>query len=301
MIDRLVDALNLGARWQGQLIVSGAVVVLLAVVRMVVLAVVHRRIEEPSVWYRARKLTTYAITVVGAVVLASIWIEGSGLATYVGFLTAGLAIALSDVLKNLAGWMFIVLRRPFRVGDRIEIGGQTGDVIDVRAFRFILQEFDGITPGGNPAYTGRLVHVPNGFVFTQSATNHSEGFRYVFHEIPVLVTFESDWRRAREIVLAAVQGQAAPTAEVQRELRETAQEYRLTFDGLEPTVIMTVRDSGIELTGRLAVRYERVRAVEDAVWTGVLDGFAVEEHIDLAYPTVRTYFEGAIGIEGREV
>ena len=276
---------------------TGAVVVVLVLVRMVVLAVVHRRITEPTVWYRTRKLTTYAITVVGFVVVASIWLEGSGLATYVGFLTAGLAIALSDVLKNLAGWMFIVLRRPFRVGDRIEIGGRTGDVIDVRAFRFILQEFDGVTPGGTPAFTGRLVHVPNGFVFTQAATNFSEGFRFILHEIPVLVTFESDWRRAREIVSEAVQDQAVPLAEVERELRTTAQEYRLSFDGLEPTVLMTVRDSGIELTGRLAVRYERARAVEDAVWSRVLDGFAAEESIDLAYPTVRTYFEGPIGIE----
>jgi len=137
-------------------------------------------------------------------------------------------------------------------------------------------------------------------VFTRSATNYSEGFRYVFHEIPVLGTFESNRRRAREIVLAAVLEQAAPIAAVQRELREAAQEYRLTFDDLESTVIMTVRDSGIELTGRLPVRYERVRAVEDAVWTHLLDGFTTEEHIDLAYPTVRTYFEGPLGIDRSE-
>ncbi len=294
MTETIADWLNLSSRWQAKLIVSGSLILLLLVLRALVLAVVHRRIKEPSVWYRARKLTTYVITFVGFVVLASIWVEGSGLATYVGFLTAGLAIALSDVLKNLAGWLFIVLRRPFRLGDRIAVGGEAGDVIDVRAFRFSLQEWAPMTAGGFPAYTGRIVHVPNGLLFTEPATNYSEGFQYVFHEIPVLVTFESDWRRARDIVLAAVETHAAAPEKVAAELRATSQEYRLTFDQLAPAVFTRVGDSGVEISGRLAVPYQATRMIEDAVWTEILDGFGAEPDVELAYPTVRTYFEGPV-------
>jgi small-conductance mechanosensitive channel len=274
MTDTVADWLNLSSRWQAQLIVSGALIVALAVLRTIVLAIVHRRIKEPSVWYRGRKLTTYTVTFVGFVMLASIWVQGSGLATYVGFLTAGLAIALSDVLKNLAGWLFIVLRRPFRVGDRVAVGEEAGDVIDVRAFRFSLQEWAPARDGAFPAYTGRIVHVPNGLLFTEPAANYSEGFKYVFHEIAVLVTFESDWRRS------------------------TSQEYRLTIDQVVPTVFTRVGDSGVEITGRLAVPYLETRAIEDAVWTDILDGFAAEPKVELAYPTVRTYFEGPVRIQG---
>ncbi len=300
MTETIADWLNLSSVWQAQLIVSGALIVALVLSRTVVLAIVHRRIKEPSVWYRARKLTSYIVTFVGFVALASIWIRGSGLATYVGFLTAGLAIALSDVLKNLAGWLFIVLRRPFRVGDRVSVGGEAGDVIDIRAFRFSLQEWAAVTGGGFPAYTGRIVHIPNGLLFTEPAANYSEGFEYVFHEIPVLVTFESNWRRAREIVLEAVERHAASLDEVAAEMRTTSQEYRLTIDQVAPAVFTRVGDSGVELTGRLAVPYLKTRAIEDLVWTDILDGIAGEPDVELAYPTVRAYFEGPVRIEGGE-
>lgn len=178
---------------------TGVWLVSLAVIRWIALVVVHRRIDDPAVWYRTQKLLSYLITIVGLVVLASIWIQGSGVATYVGLITAGLAIALSDVLKNLAGWLFIVLRRPFRLGERIQIGEHKGDVIDIRAFRFTLFEIAGERVDAEQP-TGRLLHVPNGLVFTEPLANFTEGFQYVWHEIPVLVTFESNWETAQQIL-----------------------------------------------------------------------------------------------------
>jgi small-conductance mechanosensitive channel len=296
MIERLAETLGL-VRWQAQLIVTGGVVLALAVIRWLVLALVHRRIEDSAVWYRTRKLLSYVITLVGAIVLASVWLEGSGLATYVGFLTAGIAIALSDVLKNLAGWAFIVLRRPFRLGDRIEIGQHRGDVVDMRAFRFTLLEIGNRVDAEQS--TGRLLHVPNGVVFTEVLANFTTGFQFLWHEIPVLITFESDWEAAEQIVLEAVQAHAPDMADarVRRELRETATEYQIRFTHLTPTVYLTVRDSGVLLTGRLLVPVRELRSVEQEVWKEILRGFAAHDHIDLAYPTVRTYFEGPIGLE----
>ena len=189
VIDSIAESLNI-TPVQARLIVTGAVVILLAVVRAAVLAIVHRRIEDTAVWYRTRKLLSYTITLVGFVVLSSIWLEGSGIATYIGFLTAGLAIALSDVLKNLAGWLYIVTRRPFRLGDRIEIAGHRGDVVDIRAFRFTLLEIENRVAAEQS--TGRLLHVPNGLAFTETLANYTEGFRFVWHEVPVLITFESN-------------------------------------------------------------------------------------------------------------
>jgi small-conductance mechanosensitive channel len=296
MIERLAETLGL-VRWQAQLIVTGGVVMALAVIRWLVLALVHRRIEDSAVWYRTRKLLSYIITLVGAVVLASVWLEGSGLATYVGFLTAGIAIALSDVLKNLAGWAFIVLRRPFRLGDRIEIGAHRGDVVDMRAFRFTLLEIGNRVDAEQS--TGRLLHVPNGMVFTEVLANFTTGFQFIWHEIPVLITFESDWEAAEEIVLEAVRSRAPDMtdAKVRQELRETATEYQIRFTHLTPTVYLTVKDSGVLLTGRMLVPVRELRSVEQEVWKAILRAFAAHDRIDLAYPTVRTFFEGPIGLE----
>jgi len=298
MIERLSEALSISL-WQAQLLVTGGVVLLLTMTRWLVLVVVHRRIEDSTIWYRTRKLLSYVITLVGAVVLAAIWLEGagSGLATYIGFLTAGIAIALSDVLKNLAGWAFILLRRQFRVGDRIEITGHRGDVVDIRAFRFTLMEVGNRNDAEQA--TGRLLHVPNGLVFTEVLANFTSGFEYIWHEIPVLITFESDWEAAEAIILEAVQSQSLNVSDrkVAAELRETAARYQIKFTHLTPITYLTVKDSGVLITGRLLVPARGKRIIEQEIWKGILRGFAEHQNIELAYPTVRTFFGGPIGIE----
>jgi small-conductance mechanosensitive channel len=297
VIEDLADALNI-TRVQAQLVITGAVIFLLAVIRIMVLAVVRRRIEDTAVWYRTRKLLSYTITLVGFVVLATIWLEGSGIATYIGFLTAGLAIALSDVLKNLAGWLYIVTRRPFRLGDRVEIHGHRGDVIDIRAFRFTMLEVENRVSAEQS--TGRLLHMPNGLIFTEALANYTEGFRFIWHELPVLITFESNWEQAEEIVLDAVKEVSpdASAAAAMREVREAAAEYRIEFTHLTPTAYLTVRESGVLITGRFLVDPRRTRVVEEEAWKIILRAIAQRDDIELAYPTMRTYFGGPIQLEG---
>lgn len=287
MIDSISEWLGLTPT-QSKLLLTGVWIVSLALIRWIVLSIVHRRIDEPTVWYRTQKLLSYTITIIGAIVLASIWIEGSGLATYIGFLTAGLAIALSDVLKNLAGWLFIVTRRPFRLGERIEIGEHKGDVIDIRAFRFTLFEIGGDRVAAEQP-TGRLLHVPNGLVFTEPLANYTEGFQYVWHEIPVLVTFESNWEQARKLVQEIIAGIRPPESEMQAldSIRETMVDYRIGDMNYDPIVFLTVRDSGVLLTARLLAEAHELRAVEEAVWTRILMAFREAGDIELAYPTER--------------
>src|SRR3989441_12617332 len=110
---------------------------------------------------------------------------------------SGLAIALKDPVTNLAGWIFIVWRRPFEVSDRVEIGGHKGDVIDIRLLQFTLNEIGNWVNADQSS--GRIIHIPNGKVFTEPVANYDKGFKYIWNEVPVLVTFESDWRQAKAI------------------------------------------------------------------------------------------------------
>lgn len=299
MIERIAEALSL-TRWQAQLIVTGGVVVALSVARWVVLSLVHRRIEDTTVWYRTRKLTSYVVTFVGFIVLASIWLEGSGLATYIGLLTAGLAIALADVLKNLAGWAYIVMRRPFRLGDRVEVAGRAGDVVDIRAFRFTLLEIAGSRVAADQS-TGRLVHVPNGTIFTESLTNYTEAFSFLWHELPVLITFESDWEEAERLIAEVIGSHGPDPADpaVAAQFRKAASEYQIKYAMLTPTVYLTVRDSGVLLTGRVMLPVRDLRRVEGEIWKGVLRAFANADNVELAYPTVRTFFESPVEVQQR--
>jgi small-conductance mechanosensitive channel len=296
----IAEIFGLSHATQTKLIASTVTVVVLTVGRWLVLRTVHQRFEEAWVGYRARKVATYTTTIVGVVTLAWIWIDAfNDLPTFLGLVSAGVAIALADVLKNLAGWVYIWSRRPFRVGDRIEIDGTKGDVVDIRLFRFSLMEVGNWVKAEQS--TGRLIHVPNGLLFTNQVANYTEGFEYIWHEIPVLVTFESDRQRAREIVQQAVREHSPSIAsEAGARIRQTARTYHIKIGALTPIVYLSVEDSGVLLTARFLVDARRQRSVEEAIWEAILDGLDKEPSVELAYPTVRTYLQGPIEVSAPE-
>jgi len=211
---------------QGRLLASVLVVTGLVLLRWSVLRGLSRRFDDGDFVYRSRKVTTYVATVVGAVTIGFIWLAAfSDLPTYLGLVSAGIAIGLSDLLKNMAGWAYILARRPFRVGDRIEIRENRGDVIDISLFRFTLMEVGNWVAADQS--TGRIVHIPNGLLFSHELANYTEGFEYLWDEVPVLITFESDYRKAEAILYEAMR-QAVPDMGVAAagKIRDTAHHIR---------------------------------------------------------------------------
>src|SRR5437660_5231484 len=168
-----------------------------------VLAILWRRTHDARLRYRWQKVTTYITSPIGLLLIGRIWYEGfQSVATFFGLVSAGIAIALKDIFLNVAGWAFIMWRRPFLVGDRIQIGTHAGDVIDVRLFQFTLNEIGNWVDADQS--TGRIVHIPNGKILTEVIANYGEGFQYIWNELPVVVTFESDWEKAKKLLLDSV-------------------------------------------------------------------------------------------------
>jgi small-conductance mechanosensitive channel len=190
---------GMDAALQTRLFQSIVLLLLFWFVRRISLSVILRRTSDPTARYQWSRATGYIFVTLVFLTVGRIWSEGfQSIVTYFGILSAGIAIALQDVLKNLAGWLFILWRKPFRIGDRIEIGASAGDVIDQRIFQFTLLEIGNWVRADQS--TGRVIHIPNGFIFTQSVSNFFSGFAYIWCEIPVLLTFESDWRKAKKIL-----------------------------------------------------------------------------------------------------
>ncbi len=284
-----------------KLAISAGLVIGLLILRGFVVRVLRRQLadvdEDLHTWFRARRVTSYVFTVLAVITLAWIWVDAfNALPTYLGLVSAGLAVALADVLRNMAGWVYIVARKPLKVGQRVDVKGIRGDVVDIRLFRFTLMEIGNWVHADQS--TGRLIHIPNAVVFTDALANYTEGSDFIWHEIPVLVTFESDWKAAKAIILKEVQAIVAGTAETAaKSLRKMAHEYQVKLGTLTPIVYLTVRESGILLTGRYLVSARNSRGSEEKVWEAILTRFAEHSTIQLAYPTVRTYLEGPISLE----
>lgn len=296
--DWITDHWHLSPSIQWKLFISLSVIVLLWLIRHLAFRIVFKNVsdlKERYLWKNAIKNTYYVLLIV---LLSATWIDKIGsLATFLGLLTAGLAIALQDPIVNLAGWLFILVRKPFEVGDRIEIGGISGDVIDVRFFQFTLNEVGNWVDADQS--TGRIVHIPNGKVFKEPQANYTQGFSHIWHEIGVMVTFESDWKKAKEILQAVVVEHAEQmTISAQKKLIEASKKFMIFYTSLTPIVYTSVKDSGVMLTMRYLVDPRKRRTVENAIWEHTLNEFAKHSDIDLAYPTQRIYYNLQEGKKG---
>jgi small-conductance mechanosensitive channel len=283
----LEQEIGLSAALQDRLLATLLVVGSLWLIQRIILALAYRRAQDPWLRYRWRKSVNYLTLLVGLVLIGRLWLEGVGsLATFLGLFAAGLAVALKDIVANLAGWAFIVWSRPFDVGDRIQVGAYAGDVIDLHLFQFTLNEIGNWVDADQSS--GRIVHVPNGTVLSQPVANYDKGFRYIWSEIPVTITFESNWKKAKGI-LESIAGRHAEqlTEQVEKDLLEASRRYLIAYTKLTPIVYVRVADHGIRLTLRYLIRARFRRGSENAIWQDVLDAFAVEPDIDFAYPTTR--------------
>ena len=290
MIDWLQSHLGMSPQLQTRLLVTVGTIVGLWLVRHFVLGFVYRRVRDPWGRYRWRKVLTYVLVTVGVVTVGGVWFSGGvgELLRFVGILSAGLAIALKEPLSNIAGWAFIIWRRPFEVGDRVQIGTHAGDVIDLGLFQFTLNEIGGWVDADQSS--GRIVHIPNGQVFTEPLANYNKGFRYIWNEVPVVVTFESDWRKAKQILgKIAVKHAEHLTAQAEQELLAASQQYLINYRKLTPIVYTKVVNDGVQLTIRYLIEPRKRRGTEHAIWEDILTEFAAAPDIDLAYHTTRGF------------
>jgi small-conductance mechanosensitive channel len=306
-LQRIEDAMSSTLGIPTELIDRLAITLLVFLVLVLARWIFHffliRRIDDVDRHYIAVKTLNYIVGVSAFLALLRIWLGGfTGLAASIGIISAGLAIALHDPLTNLVGWIFLTVRRPFVVGDRIQIGDHAGDVIDLRLFAFSLVEIGNWVNADQS--TGRILHIPNGRVFKDTLANYTQGFNFIWDEIPITVTFESDWRKAKEILSEIADRHAALTSdEAARQVRQAASRYLIRYEHLTPIVWTTVADIGVTLTIRFLTEPRRRRSSEQAIWEDILDRFAGCDDIDFAYPTQRFYdnlTEGKAGARARD-
>ncbi len=279
-----------------KLLYTAATVAVLLLLRRVVVSAVCRRTEEARIRYMWQKTSAYAAAAAGALILLRVWFPVIGSpVTYFGLLSAGVAIALKDPLTDVAGWLFIVFRRPFSLGDRISIGRHAGDVIDIRVFAFSILEIGNWVEADQS--TGRIIHVPNGMVFSEPVANFTQGFRFIWNEIPVLLTFESDWREAKKALLEIAGRHSLHLGErAEKEIREASRQYMVHYSKLTPIVYTDVRDSGVLLTIRYLCAVKARRSTQESIWEDVLSFVESRSDVALAYPSQRIVLtDGGVG------
>lgn len=274
---------------QRNLYTSIIIILILWLMRALVMSIVLRRVEDVRLRYRWRKTSKSVAAGIGVVLVGRVWFEGiQSLATFLGLFAAGLTIALKDVVTAIAGWFYIIWRRPFNVGDRIQIGDQAGDVIDVRIFKFTLMEIGNWVDADQS--TGRVLHIPNGLVLSEVVSNYSRGFQYIWNELPVMVTFESNWEKAKTILQEIATKRAQHSSEAaQKRIQEASRRFMIFYSVLTPKVYTSIAESGVLLTIRYLCEPRTRRGTSETILEDILHQFAAHKDINFAYPTRRFY------------
>jgi small-conductance mechanosensitive channel len=292
LTDWISDITGLNALLTDKLLDTIIVLLIVWLLRRLVLKIAFRQIHDAAIRYQWRKSSNVIAYVLCILLLGQVWIaEFSSLATFVGLIAAGLAVALKEPISDLAGWIFIEWRKPFKVGDRVQVGDQAGDVLDINAFRFTLIEI------GNWVHaeqnTGRLLYVPNSKVFTDTMANYTTDFGYIWNEIEVVVTFESDWKKAKQLIYEIISKNTAELIpKAQEKLNIIAASNPVPNEKVGSAVYTKINDSGIVLTGRFLTDPRHRRGNEHDIWEDVLDAFSTHDNIAFAYPTQRFYTAG---------
>ena len=237
-----------------------AVILFLA---QVVKGTVRRHVADTQNRYRLAKLVSFSSYFLMVVLLTVVFSDKlGGLTTALGLAGAGVAFALQAVISSIAGWIAISAGGYYHTGDRVKVGGITGDVIDISILRTTVMELGEWVDGD--LYNGRIVRVANSNVFTGPVYNYSADFPFVWDELKVPVRYGSDLALAEKIV--GEYGREAANS-----WKEVAQKYMVEDANTSPMVTLVATDNWCDYTLRYTVDYSKRRTTKHKLFRRLVE------------------------------
>ena len=239
------------------------------------------RRDRPGSFLLWRKNSTYLSLSASVILLFLVWLPSIGnILTFFSIVGTGFIIVNKEILLNLGGWFYIVIRRPFETGNRIRVGNYIGDVIDIRLQDFSMLEVMPREEGGQS--TGRVLRVPNGLLFTHPLANSSMEFAYFWNEIAVKLKPDSDWKKALAILEEIAVYHADHVQENDPGLADAESFYAIRYRSVKPRVYIEYRNGGIYLNLRHLTDPRKIREDSDFLWRKILGRFEKEKRIELS-------------------
>jgi small-conductance mechanosensitive channel len=266
-VDGFLDLLRDNETVGGRLVTSGVVLAAAFALSWVLGRILVSRTDDPQGRYYARKAARYATALVTLVMLSILWSAFAGrVGVVLGLAAAGVAFAMQEVIGALAGWFNILSGQIFRVGDRIQMGGVRGDVIDITPLRTKIMEIGSARSDESwvrgRQFTGRIVAVSNKMTFTEPVFNYSAAFDFLWEELVFPIAYDADWERAIAIVEAEAV-RVSSTDEAAAAIRAMRRRYPVPDTELAPRVFTTPTDDYLEVAARFMVPVRTARDAKD--------------------------------------
>jgi len=249
-------------------------------------------------FYMANKIINFVNVTIIILIIFFSYIENAGyLVTILGFASAGIAIAMKDWFMSILGWLVIVFGGSIHVGDRIRVDMDgmkyVGDVMDISLLRMTILEDITLTSIHQNRRAGRIIFVPNNYVFTRMIANYSHSsLKTVWDGIDIVITFDSNHKKAMHICKEITKKYSKGYTEITRkQLNKIRSHYSLKNTNVEPRIFSFIESNGINISSWYLTNAYGTLTLRSTISVEIVDAFNLEDDITIAYPTQMLHLE----------
>lgn len=269
----LKNSLNIENIYLINIIYTILIFLILKIVSKIIKLINKRTITSEKQVYIFQKRNKAIFTIIFIIITLFIWQnELSDIITLISFVSAALTLAIRDIIYNYFSGLYIKLSKPIKVEDRIKVGDITGDVININSLSFELLEVDINTNQS----TGKIIHIPNSEIFSKEIINYNIAFKYIWDEININISINSDFNKAKKILLKIVSSNEIIKEipeKMQQEIKSSTSDYRIYYNKLTPIVYTKLAENKIILTARFLIHPKKQRNVESTIFEKILEEY----------------------------
>ena len=256
-------------------ILTTLIFIVFGILKAIVRALYSRADVSNKKKYFRNRMLKIALNIISIILVVLLWGHRiSGMVTIISFLSAGIAIAVKEIIFDFFAGIYINMKKIFELEDRVEINGIKGDVVNIRSLGFeVLEVGDRVHAEQS---TGRIIHIPNSFVFLYPLKNYTKAFKYIWDEITVKVPLDADIEKTKEVLYDIVNSneilESIPK-KMEDAVADVTVEYRIYYNYLDPIIYTEIVDSHVELYIRYIVHPKKSRIVEDEIYLKILEEY----------------------------
>lgn len=240
---------------------------------------IFKKVRDTKKEYLYTQKFKLLLSVLKLIVFLLIWSEYiSDFLTIISLISAGFTIALRDLIFNFFSGIYIKVKKPFEIEDRIEINNYKGDVININALNFEVLEVNNENFIGQS--TGVITHIPNSNIFTYPLRNYNKAFKYIWNELTVKVSLDSDLSKTKSVIYKIVNSNDVIKnipQKMKKQINKVSNDYRIYFNQYDPIIYTQIVDSHIELTVRYLVHPKKARYVNSTIWNNIIVAYKNKE------------------------
>jgi small-conductance mechanosensitive channel len=263
-----------------------ALAIIFLIFKLLLEGLVAKKIRDSKTNYYFNKANSIIQTIIFLIIVIAIWVQNvEALFVTYGLFAAGVAIALQDLFKNFVGGIMIFATGVYRVGDRIEIDSEYGDVMDIGILQTTLMEIKEWV-GGEQA-TGRLKIMPNGLILTKVLNNYTKDHKFIWDELTVPITYDSDWKEAMHKIGNILRKETEDITKIaEAQIDKIGEKYYLPKKIVEPSIYLSLTDNWINFGIRYVTEVRERRFTKNRLSQLILKEIEKSPKIKIASETI---------------